>query len=55
MNLHRWLATVFLILTLVGCVRGPQNQGQAPYAPYSPDSNGNAHDRGGDGGSGGDI
>jgi len=55
MNLHRRLAAVFLMLTLVGCVQGPQSQGQAPYAPYSPDSNGNVHDRGGDGGSGGDM
>jgi hypothetical protein len=53
MNLHRRLAAVFLMLTLVGCVQGPQ--GQAPYAPYSLDSNGNVHDRGGDGGSGGDM
>ena len=55
MNLHRWFAAVFLTLTLVGCVQGPQSQGQAPYAPYSLDSNGNVHDRGGDGGSGGDM
>ena len=55
MNLHRRLAAVFLILTLVGCVREPQSEGQAPYAPYSQDSNGNMHDRGDDGGSGGDM
>jgi hypothetical protein len=55
MNLHRRLAAVVLMLTLVGCVQGPQSQGQAPYAPYSLDSNGNVHDRGGDGGSGGDM
>ena len=55
MNLHRWLAAVFLVSTLVGCVQGPKSQGQAPYAPYSLDSNGNVHDRGGDGGSGGDM
>ena len=55
MNLRRRLAAVFLMLTLVGCIHGPQSQGQAPYAPYSPDSNGNARDRGGDGGSGGDM
>jgi hypothetical protein len=55
MNLHRRLAAVFLMLTLVGCVQGPQSQGQAPCAPYSLDSNGNVHDRGGDGGSGGDM
>ena len=55
MNLHRWLAAVFLMLTLVGCVQGPQSQGEAPYAPYSLDSNGNVHDRGGDGGSGGNM
>ena len=55
MNLHRRLAAVFLMLTRVGCIQGPQSQGQAPYAPYSLDSNGNVHDRGGDGGSGGDM
>ena len=55
MNLHRWIAAVFLMLTLVGCVQGPQSQGQEPYAPYSPDSNGIVHDRGGDGGIGGDM
>jgi hypothetical protein len=55
MNRHRWLAAVFLILALVGCVQGPQRQGQAPYAPYSSDGNENVHDRGGDGGSGGDM
>jgi hypothetical protein len=55
MNLRRWPAPVFLILTLVGCVQRPQSQGQAPYAPYSPDSIENVHDRGGDGGSGGDM
>ena len=55
MNLHRWLAAVFPISTLVGCVQGPQSEGQAPYAPYSQDSNGNVHYRGGDGGSGGDM
>ncbi len=54
MNVHRWLAAVFVTLTLVGCVQGPQSQRQAPYAPYSPDSTGNGHDRGGDGG-GGDM
>jgi hypothetical protein len=27
MNLYRWLAAVFLISTLVGCVRGPQSRG----------------------------
>ena len=55
MNLRGRLVTVFVILALVGCVQGPQSQGQAPYAPYSLDSNGNVHDRGGDGGSGGDM
>ena len=55
MNLHSWLAAVFVILGLVGCVQGPQSQGQAPPAPYSPDSNAKVHDRGGDGGSGGDM
>jgi hypothetical protein len=55
MKLHRWLVAVFVTLALVGCVQGPQSQGQAPYAPYSPDSDGNMHDRGGDGGSGGDM
>jgi len=53
MNLHRWLATVFVIFALVGCVQVATGPGQAPYAPYSPNNNGNMHDRGGDGGGGG--
>jgi hypothetical protein len=55
MNLHSWLAAVFVIFALVGCVQGAQSQGQAPPAPYSPDSNGNVRDRGGDGGGGGNM
>jgi hypothetical protein len=50
MNLHRWLATVFVILALTGCVQVATGPGQAPHAPHSPDNNGNMHDRGGDGG-----
>ncbi len=53
MNLHKWLAFVFVILALVGCVQGPQSQGQAPYAPYSPENKGNMPEHGsGDGGGG---
>jgi hypothetical protein len=55
MNLHRWFATVLLILALVGCVQMATGPGQALYAPYSPASDENMHDRGGDGGGGGDM
>jgi hypothetical protein len=37
MNLHRWLAALFLILALGGCAPVATGQGQAPYAPYSHD------------------
>jgi hypothetical protein len=53
MNVHSWLAAVFVILALDGCVQVTAGQGQAPYAPYSPNNDGNMHDRGGDGGGGG--
>jgi hypothetical protein len=33
MNLHRWVAAVFLILALVGCVQVATGPGQAPDAP----------------------
>ena len=32
MNLHKRLATLFLILALVGCVPVATGQGQAPYS-----------------------
>ena len=50
MNLHQWLAAVFVILALAGCAQVTAGQGQAPYDPYSPDPNGEyPRDRGGDG------
>jgi hypothetical protein len=50
MNLHRWLATVFVILALVACVQVATGPGKAPSAPYSPENVGNMHDGGGGGG-----
>lgn len=52
MNPNRWLAAVFVILSLGGCTPAATQPGQAPYAPYSHDSG--ADLRGGtDGGGGG--
>jgi hypothetical protein len=54
MNLHRWLAVLFVLYALAGCVRVAAGQGQAPNDPYSPANNGEySRDRGGDGGGGG--
>jgi hypothetical protein len=54
MNLHRWLAAVFVMLAVAGCAQVATSQRQAPYAPHSSDPNGGyLRDRGGDG-SGGD-
>jgi hypothetical protein len=45
MNLHNWLAAVFVLLVLAGCVQMATEQGRSPY-----DSN---MRQGGDGGGGG--
>jgi hypothetical protein len=45
MNLHRWLAALFLILALDGCAPVATGRGQTPYGPYSPEE---MHDRGPD-------
>jgi len=37
MSLHRWLATVFVLLALAECTQSATGPGQAPYAPYSHD------------------
>ena len=37
MNLHGWLAALFVLLMLAGCAQVATGQGQAPYAPYSHD------------------
>jgi len=55
MNLSRRLATVLVMLALVGCIQVATGQGQAPYAPYSPGDSGNMNDRGGDGSGGGGM
>jgi hypothetical protein len=49
MNPHWWLAAVFALLALAGCVQVATEQGQSPY-----DNNTEyPRDRGGDGGGGG--
>lgn len=53
MNLHGWLAAVFVIVALVGCTQMAASQGQAPYAPYSLTPTGNIHGTGAVDGSGG--
>jgi len=53
MNLHRWLAAVFVMLAVAGCAQVAMRQRQPPYAPYSSDPNGGyLRERGGDGGAG---
>ena len=39
MNLHRWLAAVFVMLAVAGCAQVAMRQRQPPYAPYSSDPN----------------
>jgi hypothetical protein len=34
MNLHEWLAVLFVMLALAGCAQAATEQGQAPNAPY---------------------
>jgi len=48
MDLQGWLATVLLVLALVGCVEGATGLGQPRYAPDAPDNSRTVHDRGGD-------
>ena len=48
-NLQGWLATVLLILALLGCVEVAAGLGQPPYDPDAPDNSKTVHDRGGDG------
>jgi hypothetical protein len=53
MNLHRGLASLFVVLALTGCAQVATIQGQPPNPPYSPANNGEyLRDRGGDGGGG---
>ena len=50
MNLHRELASLFIVLSLAGCAQVWTIQGQPANAPYSPAANGEyLRDRGGDG------
>ena len=49
MDLQGWLATVLLVLALVGCVEGATGLSQPRYAPDAPDNSRTVHDRGGDG------
>ena len=50
MNLHRGLASLFVVLALTGCAQVATIQGQPPNPPYSPANNGEyLRDRGGDG------
>jgi len=39
MNLHRWLAALFVLLALAGCAQTTPGQGQTP-APSYPSDNG---------------
>jgi hypothetical protein len=34
MNLHIWLAALFILLGLAGCVQAVREPGQPPSAPY---------------------
>lgn len=52
MNLHRWLAALFVILALGGCAQVATGPGEAPYASYPRDSGADMRG-GGDGGGGG--
>jgi hypothetical protein len=54
MKLRGWLAVVFALLALAGCIQATGGSGQASYATSSPNNNGEyPRDRGGDGGDGG--
>jgi len=43
MNLHKWLAALFVMLALAGCAQAATEQGQAPNAPYPPEFDRHAH------------
>jgi predicted small lipoprotein YifL len=54
MDLHNWLAALFLVFTLAGCAQGTTGQAGTAYPPYSPENNGTRPEHGGgDGGGGG--
>jgi hypothetical protein len=54
MTWHKRLATLFVMLALAGCTRGPTSQAGALYAPHPPENTGNVPEHGGgDGGGGG--
>ena len=43
MNLHKWLAALFVMLALAGCAQAATEQGQAPNAPYPPEFDRHTH------------
>jgi hypothetical protein len=54
MHWRRWLAVLFVVLTLTGCAQGITGQAAAPNAPYSPENSEIRPEHGGgDGGGGG--
>jgi hypothetical protein len=46
MNVRRWLAMVFVILTLADCAQPAAGPGQGPLGSPSQYNNENVHDRG---------
>jgi hypothetical protein len=53
MNWRSWLAALFVVLALAGCVQGVTGQ-PTPYPSYPSETNGNTPEHGGgDGGGGG--
>ena len=56
MNWRGWLAALFVMLALTGCVQAATGQAGAQYAPYSPEDHGiRPGHGGGDGGGGGSM
>ena len=54
MNLHRWLAALFIVLALAGCAQGAMGQAGASNTPNSSGNNEIRPEHGGgDGGGGG--
>ena len=43
MNLHRWLAPLFVLLVLGGCAQASSGQGQAPDTLYPPEFDRHTH------------